>query len=159
MNRVDNDSPPVRLSHTFLVLLDSSQMTDDNELTGPIPSEIGNLSVLNVLYLCEWASMNRADNDSPPVRLSHTFLVLLNSSRMTDKNALTDPMPKAEIEGLDQLGGVLCRLGKSFREMFLVKYTSRVPMIHDVCSFILSFLHYKVGGTNNFSVLPSNCVS
>jgi hypothetical protein len=76
---------------------------------------------------------------------------------MTVDNALTDPMPKAEIESLDNLFVSSCWIGKSFGKMFLVKYTSRVPMIHDVCSFILSFLHYKVG-TNNFSVLPSNCV-
>jgi hypothetical protein len=34
-----------------------------------------------------------------PAGLPHTFLVLLDSSKMTDYyNALTDPMPKAEIE-------------------------------------------------------------
>jgi hypothetical protein len=115
INRVKNDSHYVRLSHTFLVLPDSSRMTGDNALTGSIPTEIGNLSELLDLHLCEWASMNRAKNDSHPVRLSHTFLVLLDSSRMTGSNLLTDPMPTEEIESLPLN---YCELSKLLVEMF-----------------------------------------
>jgi hypothetical protein len=107
INRVKNDSHPVRLSHTFLVLLDSSRMTDNNLLTGPRPSEIGNLSaLLQQLVLGEWASMNRVKKDSHPVQLSHTFLVLLDSSRMTDNNGLTGPIP-SEIGNLKELTDLL----------------------------------------------------
>jgi hypothetical protein len=74
MNRVKKDSHPVQLSHTFLVLLDSSRMTDNNGLTGPIPSEIGNLASLEILYFGEWALVNRVKKDSHPVQLPHTFL-------------------------------------------------------------------------------------
>ena len=56
INRVKKDYHPVRLSHTVLVLLDSSRMTGLNKLTGPIPTKIGNLAALQDLYLCEWAS-------------------------------------------------------------------------------------------------------
>jgi hypothetical protein len=93
-------------------------MTGNNELTGPIPSEIGNLSALDYLYLSKWAFMNRVKNDSRPVRLSHTFLVLLDTSRMTDNNALTDPMPTAEIENLDTIN--YCQLSKLLGEMLVV---------------------------------------
>jgi hypothetical protein len=93
MNRVTDDSHPVRFSHIVLALLDSSRMTDRNALTGPIPSEIGNLLALKDLELCEWASVDRVKNDSHSVPLSHTFLVLLDSSRMTGCNALTGPIP------------------------------------------------------------------
>jgi hypothetical protein len=74
---VKDGSHPVRLSHTFLALLDSSTMTVDNDLTGPIPSEIGNIKALYGLYLCEWTSIDGVKNGSRPVRLSHTFLVML----------------------------------------------------------------------------------
>jgi hypothetical protein len=74
INGVKKDSHPVRLSHTFLVLLDSSRMTADNEFTGPIPSEINYLWRLVVLDLREWAFIKCVNKDSHPVRLSHTFL-------------------------------------------------------------------------------------
>jgi hypothetical protein len=117
-NRVKIDSHPVRLSYTFLVLLVSCRMTAGNALTGPIPSEIGNLSALDDLFLGKWAFMNRVKNDSHPVRLSHTFLVLLDSSRMTDNNLLTDPMPTAEIESIPML--LFCILSKLLGKMFVV---------------------------------------
>jgi hypothetical protein len=116
VNGVKKDSHPVRLSHTFLVLLDSSRMTAHNLLTGPIPFDIGGLSALEELMLCEWASVNGVKKDSHPVRLSHTFLVLLDSSRMTANNELTDPMPKDEIESLPLTD---CELSKLFGEMFV----------------------------------------
>jgi hypothetical protein len=75
VNGVKKDSRPVRLSHTFLVLLDSSRMTAGNDLTGPILSEIIYLWRLVVLDLREWASIKCVNKDSHPVRLSHTFLV------------------------------------------------------------------------------------
>jgi hypothetical protein len=93
INRVKKNSHPVRLSHTFLVLLDSCRMTGGHELTGPIPVELGGLGALDQLMLCEWASVNGVKKDSHPVRLSHTFLVLLDSSRMTAANKLTGPIP------------------------------------------------------------------
>jgi hypothetical protein len=93
INGVKKEFHFVRLSHTFLVLLDSSRMTDNNELTGPIPTEIGNLSEIEYLYLREWASINGMKKELHPVRLSHTFLILLDSSRMTDYNELTGPIP------------------------------------------------------------------
>jgi hypothetical protein len=71
MNRVKSDSHPVRFSHTFLVLLVSSRMIVGNALTDPIPSEVGNLSALGWLHLCEWASINRVKNDSLRAQLSH----------------------------------------------------------------------------------------
>jgi hypothetical protein len=117
INRVKKDSYPLLLSHTFLVLMDSSRMTDSNSLSGPIPSEIGYLWSLEVLYLREWASINRVKKDSYPVRLSHTFLVLMDSSRMTDNNLLSDPMPKWEIESLPLS---ICQLSKLLGEMFVV---------------------------------------
>jgi hypothetical protein len=119
IDRVKNDSPPVRLSHTFLVLLDSSRLTAENELTGPIPSEIGHLEALQKLFLCEWTFIDRVKNDSPPIRLSHTFLVLLGSSRMTVRNELTGSIP----QGVGKIS--MCRLSKSFGEMFFVKYKPR----------------------------------
>jgi hypothetical protein len=69
-------------------------MTAYNALTGPVPNEIGNMSALRGLYLCESAFISRVKKDSHPVRLSHTFLVLLEHSRMTDNNALTGSIPK-----------------------------------------------------------------
>jgi hypothetical protein len=80
INGVKKEFHPVLLSHTFLVLLDSSRIAagirgnNGNELNGPIPTEIGNLSALEALILCEWASINRVNKDPDPVRLSHTFL-------------------------------------------------------------------------------------
>jgi hypothetical protein len=133
-NRVKKNSHPVRLSHTFLVLLDSSRMAVNNELTGPIPSEIGNLAGLHRLWLCKWAFVDRVKEDVHPVRLSHIFLVLLDSSRMTDGNKLTDPMPKAEIESLP------LRICSISSKLFLGKRssysTNHIPSIHDVCSFL-----------------------
>jgi hypothetical protein len=102
INRVKKVSHPDRLSHTFLVLLDSSRMKDTNGLAGPIPSEIGILPAIKYLYLSEWASINRMTKDSHPVRLSHSFLVLLDASRMTENNALTGPIP-SEIGHLSTL--------------------------------------------------------
>jgi hypothetical protein len=90
LNCLKNDSHPVRLSYTFLVLLDSSRMTGGNDLIGPIPSEIGNLSKLYVLSLCDWAFINRVMNDSHPVKLSHTFLVLLDSFPPNDSPQWVD---------------------------------------------------------------------
>jgi hypothetical protein len=113
INRVKNDSHSVRLSHTFLVLLDSySRMTDENELTGPIPTEIGNCSSLIHVYLREWACINRAKNDSPPVQLSHNFLVLLDSSRTTEGIALTGPIPN----GIGNFSGL--------KDLWLCKWVS-----------------------------------
>jgi predicted protein tyrosine phosphatase len=108
INRAKNDSHSVRLSHTFLVLLDSSRMTDGNTLTGLIPSEIGTLSLLYYLELCEWASVNLVKNDAHSVRLAHTFLVLLDSSRITASNALTGTIP-TEIGFLTRLHRLLLR--------------------------------------------------
>jgi hypothetical protein len=100
---------PVQLSHTFPLLLHSFRMTAQNVLTGPIPSEVGKASTLQYLTMCEWASINRVTKKCLPVRMSHTFLVLLNfSSRMIDGNALTGPIP-TEIGNLSALGYVnLC---------------------------------------------------
>jgi hypothetical protein len=56
--------------------------------------------------------------------LPHTFLVLLDASRMTDNNALTDPMPTEEIESLNGLSGNTCKLSKLLGEMFIVRYKS-----------------------------------
>jgi hypothetical protein len=91
-------------------------MTEYNLLTGPIPFDIGELSALEQLMLCEWASVNGVKKDSHPVRLSHIFLVLLDSSQMTANNELTDPMPKDEIESLPL---TVCKLSKLFGEMFV----------------------------------------
>jgi hypothetical protein len=102
INSVKKEFHPVLLSHTFLVLLDSSRMTGDNALTGPIPTEIGNLSALKYLYLREWASINGVKKEFSSVRLSHTFLVLLDSSPMTDNNELTGPIP-TEIGNLSEI--------------------------------------------------------
>jgi hypothetical protein len=80
INRVKKDSHPVRLSYTFLLHLDdSSRMTGSNALTGTIPTEIGNMLALVDLDLGEWAFVNCVQTDSHPMRLSHTFLVLLDS--------------------------------------------------------------------------------
>jgi hypothetical protein len=68
-------------------------MTDNNTLTGPIPSEIGNISELENLYLCEWASINRVEKRVFLSDFLILFLNLLDSSRMTDKNALTGLIP------------------------------------------------------------------
>jgi hypothetical protein len=95
INQAKKDYHTVRISHTFLVLLDSSRMTAYNALTGPIPSEIGNFIALEYLNLRKWAFINRLKKDYLPVPLSHAFLVLLDSSRMTDNNALTGPIPSA----------------------------------------------------------------
>jgi hypothetical protein len=67
------------------------------------------------------ASINRAKNDSHYFRLSHTFLVLLDSSQMTDNNALTDPIPKAEIESLPL---DICDLSKFFGEISIASSLS-----------------------------------
>jgi hypothetical protein len=95
-------------------------MTARNGLTGPIPSEIGFLTKIQYLNLCKWAFffINSVKNVSHPVRLSHAFLVLLDSSRMTDNNELTDPMPKAEIESMGS--NFSCDLSKLLVEMFVV---------------------------------------
>jgi hypothetical protein len=102
MNRVKKDFHPVRLSHSFLAMLDSPRMTDQNTITGPIPTEIGNLSALIYLRLCEWAFIHGVKKDSRPIRLSHTFLALLDSSQTTDNNALTGPIP-TEVGNLSAL--------------------------------------------------------
>jgi hypothetical protein len=102
INDVKQKCHPVQSSHTFLVLLDSSQMTAINAFTGLIPTEIGNVSALRDLSLGECASTNRVKKEFHPVQLSHTFLALLYSSRMTDNNALTGPIP-TEIGNLSAL--------------------------------------------------------
>jgi hypothetical protein len=90
-------------------------MTANTALFGPIPSEIGKLLKLQYLYLCEWASINGAKKEFHPVRLSHTFLVPLASSRMTDNNSLSGFIP-AELGNLELIA---CQLGKSLAAMFV----------------------------------------
>ena len=86
----------------------------ENACTGSLPTKIGFLTSLQSLDLCEWASSAaRVKKDSRPVQLSHTVLVLLDSSQMTAENALTGPMP-TEIGNLSALQTVLlCELASS----------------------------------------------
>jgi hypothetical protein len=62
-----------------------------NQLTGPIPSELGRLTILEQFYLCEFATVFRSDLDT--IILLGSASQFISSTVVVDDNALTGPIP------------------------------------------------------------------
>jgi hypothetical protein len=72
-----------------------------NQLTGPIPSELGRLTILEQFYLCEFATVFRSDLDT--IILLGSASQFISSTVVVDDNALTGPIP-SELGRLTSLG-------------------------------------------------------
>jgi hypothetical protein len=81
------NSSPFWQSFCFLL----SQMTGSNELSGPIPPEIGQLTYLEELNLRTWTQMTDYNALSGPMPFWQSFCFLL--SQMTGSNELSGPIP------------------------------------------------------------------
>jgi hypothetical protein len=81
----------IRLLASFLQFISSTLVVDENQLTGPIPSELGRLTSLEYLSIGKFATISRSELVT--IRLLASFLQFISYTVVVGDNQLTGPIP------------------------------------------------------------------